>query len=589
MLKTSLRWIGVVFALCSALYCFYSQPQEVTISVFFSLGVIYLVVVLLSKERFNLYFAASFLALAYLLLIERAVNPNFYALAGVLPFLVMSLLSLVMEGKNREFSQPLNIVGHAVAVSWLTYVVFSLNAITNLPLVFLSFSLYLATDLFWYRWKGNRWHLLPLVLFYALFCALLPYGLSLSAALYYLLALIVYGQIAFFIARSQWQEGMQPVYSGAVIVALGGMILSFLGEMGWIENLVLVLCSAIFILTIRAFKRWEFIYLMILCLGLLADNFLKVANDPLYGHMVDYIRQGLVVLGLIFLYPFVRGVFKINWSLSSFLIATRARTFFIFFPILLFILYALFDYTMVVTENPYFCGSCHAMNAPFKSWKRDVHYEENIGCFDCHYTPGLSNFFRGRIYGLLMVIKYFTGYYPPKSSANVNDASCLRAGCHTKDSSDLYQAIVSNQFQNSTIKFNHEVMLNQKNFGIELKCNNCHEHVSDTEGVHFAISEEVCYYCHLMNPKDKSIGTAIGTCFTCHDTAVEQLEEASFVLVGDGAVTQEGCLDCHYEVKQFDDTQYQHDVHINENTDFTKTKVECGGCHGEILHGRFEG
>ena len=64
MLKTSLRWIGVVFALCSALYCFYSQPQEITIGVFFSLGIIYLVAVLLSRESFNLYFAAGFLALA---------------------------------------------------------------------------------------------------------------------------------------------------------------------------------------------------------------------------------------------------------------------------------------------------------------------------------------------------------------------------------------------------------------------------------------------------------------------------------------------------------------------------------------------
>ena len=589
MLKTSLKWIGVVLALCSALYCFYSQSQEITIGVFFSLGFIYLVVVLLSKESFYLYFAAGFLALAYLLFAESAVHTNFYALAGLLPFLVMSLLSLAMEAKNPEFSQPLDIVGHTVAVSWLTYVVFSLNAITNLPLVFLSFSLYLAVDLAWYGWKGNRWHLMPLVLIFALFCALLPHRWSAAAALYYLLALIVYGQIAFFIARSKWQEGAQPIYSAAVVVALGGMTLSFLGEMGWIENLILVLCSAIFILTIRAFKRWEFIYLMILCLGLLADNFLKVANDPLYGQMGDYIRQGIVVLGLIFLYPFVRGVFKINWSLSSFLIATRARTFFIFLPILLFILYALFDYTMVVTENPYFCGSCHTMEAPFKSWKRGVHYEENVGCFDCHYTPGVTNFFRGRIYGLLMVVKYFTGYYPPKSSANVNDASCLRAGCHTKDSSDLYQPIVSKQFKNSTIKFNHEVMLSQKNFGIELKCNNCHEHVSDTQGVHYEISEEVCYYCHLMNPRDKSIGTAIGTCFTCHDTTGERIEEASFVLVGGGKVSKERCLDCHYEITRFDDTQYLHDVHISLNTDFTKTKVECGSCHGEIRHGRFEG
>ena len=76
MLKTSLKWVGVVLALCSALYCFYSQSQEITTGVFFSLGFIYLVVVLLSRERFYLYFAAGFLALAYLLFVEGSVHPD---------------------------------------------------------------------------------------------------------------------------------------------------------------------------------------------------------------------------------------------------------------------------------------------------------------------------------------------------------------------------------------------------------------------------------------------------------------------------------------------------------------------------------
>ncbi|MBW1856201.1 MAG: hypothetical protein JRJ00_16280, partial [Deltaproteobacteria bacterium] len=190
---------------------------------------------------------------------------------------------------------------------------------------------------------------------------------------------------------------------------------------------------------------------MVLSLGILAHNFLKVASDTHFSQLADYIRPIIVLMGLIFLYPFLKGIFKLKWSLSSFLIATRARTFFIFLPILLFLIYFIFDYTMVVTENPYFCGSCHTMETPFKTWQS----------------------------GLLMVAKYFTGYYPPKSSANVSDASCLREGCHTKTKDDLYQPILCKQFENATIKFNHEVMLTQQNFGIELKCNNCHEHVSE--------------------------------------------------------------------------------------------------------------
>ena len=588
MLKSSLKWIGIIIALVGAVYSFYDQPLDVTIGVFLALGLIYLVVVFLSKEAFYLYFAAIFLTLSYLLFLYQGVHVDFYALLGLPLFVLLYRVALLLEPNRKEFSTALDTVGHSLAILWIGFIAFNHGELSSRILIFFSLSLYLAIDLFWYRWKGNPWHLMPLVLTFALLCAFLPHQLSLSAALYYLVVVIIYGQLVFFMARSQWQDAAKPVYSAAVVVALGGMVLAFWGELGWAGNVGLVLSSALFIMTMRAFKKWEFIYLMLLCLGILANNFLRVASDVHYAQLADYIRPILVIMGLIFLYPFLKGVFKLEWSLSSFLIATRARTFLIFLPLILFIFYFLFDYTMVVTENPYFCGSCHPMEAPLKTWKAAVHYEEGAGCFACHYTPGVRNFFRGRIYGLLMVVKYFTGYYPPKSSANVSDASCLRVGCHTKDSSDLYQPIVSNQFKNSTIKFNHEVMLNQKNFGIELKCNNCHEHVSGEGETHFEVSAEVCYYCHLMNPKDVSIGTAIGTCFTCHDTTRERVEEKSLVLIGNGEVTPERCLNCHYEIERFDDTQYQHDVHINWNTDFTKPKVECGSCHGEIRHGGFE-
>ncbi len=587
MLKSALKWIGVLLTAFSAVYCFYSQPIDVTIGVFLSLGLIYLLIVFLSREGFYLYFSIGLLALSYLLFLERVAHYNFYALLGLPLFALIYFLALIMESKRKDFSIPLDVVGHSLAVLWIGFIVLSQGEITNLALLLLSFALYLAIDLFWYRWKGNPWHLMPLVLTFSLICAVLPYRPFILGVIYYSIAAIIYGQLVYFVSRSQWQDATKPIYSAGVVVALGGMALAFWGELGWAGNVVLVLSSALFIMTMRAFKKWEFIYLMVLSLGILAHNFLKVASDTHFSQLADYIRPIIVLMGLIFLYPFLKGIFKLKWSLSSFLIATRARTFFIFLPILLFLIYFIFDYTMVVTENPYFCGSCHTMETPFKTWQSDVHYKEDAGCFDCHYTPGVTNFFKGRIYGLLMVAKYFTGYYPPKSSANVSDASCLREGCHTKTKDDLYQPILCKQFENATIKFNHEVMLTQQNFGIELKCNNCHEHVSEESGEHFEVSAEVCYYCHLMNPKDASIGTAIGTCFTCHETTKERIEEQSFVLVGSGEVSPERCLSCHYEVKRFDDTQYQHDIHINWNTDFTKTKIECGSCHGEIRHGRF--
>lgn len=589
MLKSFLKWTGIAAALACAVLSFYYLPLTVTTGVFLALGLIYLGVLFLSREGFYLYFATAFITISYLMVLEQAARVALLALLGFPLFVLLSLGAFLLESRGNKFATALDSVGHILSVLWIGFVVFSQVEFENRILVFFSLSLYLAHDLFWYRLRGNPWHLMPLVLTFSLLCTLIPHEISLTALLYLAVTVIICGQIVYFMTRTPWQEAATPVYSAAGVVAAGGMVLAYWGEPGWAGNAALVLSSALFLMILRAFRKWGFLYLLLLSLGILARNFLRVASDPHYSQLADYISPVIVLMGLIFLFPVIKGIFKIEWSLSSFLSATPARTFFIFFPLVLLIFYGLFDYTMVVTENPYFCGSCHCMETPFNTWKAGTHYRENAGCFDCHYTPGLTNFFRGRIYGLLMVAKNFTGYYPPKSSANVNDASCLRAGCHTRDSDDLYRPIIASQFKNSTIKFNHEVMLKQRNFGIELKCNNCHEHVSNDSGEHFEVSAVVCYYCHLMNPRDKSIGTAIGTCFTCHDTAEEKLEETSFVLVGDGAVPRERCLDCHYEVIRFDDTQYQHDVHINWNTDFTKTKVECSGCHGGIEHGRFGG
>ena len=410
MLKSSLKWIGIIIALVGAIYSFYDQPLDVTIGVFLSLGLIYLVVVFLSEEAFYLYFAAAFLTLSYLLFLEQEVHVNFYALLGLPLFVLLYRFALLLEPKRKEFSTALDIVGHSLAILWIGYIALNQGELSSRLLIFFSLSLYLAIDLFWYRWKGNPWHLMPLVLTFALLCAFLPHQFSLSASLYYLVVVVIYGQLVFFVARSPWQDAAQPVYSAAVVVALGGMVLAFWGELGWAGNVGLVLSSALFIMTMRAFKKWEFIYLMLLCLGILAHNFLRVANDVHYAQLADYIRPIIVIMGLIFLYPFLKGVFKLKWSLSSFLIATRARTFLIFLPLLLFLIYFLFDYTMVATENPYFCGSCHCMETPFNTWKAATHYEEGAGCFACHYTPGVRNFFKGRIYGLLMVAKNFTGY-----------------------------------------------------------------------------------------------------------------------------------------------------------------------------------
>jgi len=85
------------------------------------------------------------------------------------------------------------------------------------------------------------------------------------------------------------------------------------------------------------------------------------------------------------------------------------------------------------TSQPWFCGSCHIMDPYYKSWKADVHSTPKAyaRCVDCHYAPGEQHTFRAKFRGISQVFSYFSGRAGAgRPKAHVNDASCLRSGCH---------------------------------------------------------------------------------------------------------------------------------------------------------------
>jgi cytochrome c nitrite reductase small subunit len=85
------------------------------------------------------------------------------------------------------------------------------------------------------------------------------------------------------------------------------------------------------------------------------------------------------------------------------------------------------------TSQPWFCGSCHIMEPYYTSWKNDVHSTTKAyaRCVDCHYAPGEQHTFRAKFRGISQVFSYFSGRAGAgRPKAHVNDASCLRSGCH---------------------------------------------------------------------------------------------------------------------------------------------------------------
>ena len=59
------------------------------------------------------------------------------------------------------------------------------------------------------------------------------------------------------------------------------------------------------------------------------------------------------------------------------------------------------------TSRPQFCNSCHIMEPYYKSWQQSSH--KNVTCVECHFPPGVGGKVRGKVLGLVQLLKYVTG------------------------------------------------------------------------------------------------------------------------------------------------------------------------------------
>jgi nitrate/TMAO reductase-like tetraheme cytochrome c subunit len=84
------------------------------------------------------------------------------------------------------------------------------------------------------------------------------------------------------------------------------------------------------------------------------------------------------------------------------------------------------------TSRPDFCGTCHIMDPYYESWAVDIHGKKlDTWCVECHYAPGQQHTLMAKFKGLSQLASYFSGRSgTSRPRAHVDDASCLRSGCH---------------------------------------------------------------------------------------------------------------------------------------------------------------
>ncbi len=239
------------------------------------------------------------------------------------------------------------------------------------------------------------------------------------------------------------------------------------------------------------------------------------------------------------------------------------------------------------SAQPSFCLNCHVMEPYYESWATSSHNE--VACIECHYAPGVKAEAMGKFQAANQVVKYVTGTYGMKPWAEIEDASCLRSGCHL-------ERRLESEVDYRGIRFDHAQHLGELRRGKQLRCTACHSQI--VQGDHVAVTADTCFLCHF---KDRPAGEPLAGCTGCHLDPPRLVSDAGFVVdhpryvdeltscigcheevtSGSGGASHTRCFTCHNEperIDQYDNIDLVHRVHLADHN------IECAQCHTPIEH-----
>src|SRR3989338_1237248 len=160
------------------------------------------------------------------------------------------------------------------------------------------------------------------------------------------------------------------------------------------------------------------------------------------------------------------------------------------------------------STSSYFCRSCHIMRPYYNDWKTSKH--NTVPCVDCHYPPGFREEVKGKFQAATQVVKWVTGTYSTKPYAEIEDASCLRKGCHST------RLLTGKVIFKQGIIFDHTVHLTKMRRGKKLRCTSCHSQI--VQGTHIAVTENSCFVCHFKGiNEDKNLLETQARCTLCNE------------------------------------------------------------------------
>lgn len=236
------------------------------------------------------------------------------------------------------------------------------------------------------------------------------------------------------------------------------------------------------------------------------------------------------------------------------------------------------------------------MKPYYESWKASKH--SDVTCTKCHFPPGFKEYVKRKVIASAMVVNYVMGTYS-SPWAEIEDSSCLREGCHKKESLEKVQ-------YKKTV-FEHKPHFREAREEITLRCTSCHSQI--VQGEHIKVTESTCYLCHFAEGKREAVSftsrtkrsVSISGCPSCHEapkevvmidnkeivhedflkTGINCMECHTSVISGKGDVPLQSCISCHAipeRIERHNDVNFLHTKQVSEHN------VECQRCHLDIEH-----
>jgi len=354
-----------------------------------------------------------------------------------------------------------------------------------------------------------------------------------------------------------------------------------------ITRVVLLLAMVVWLGLLLTSRGEIFVYLATLMLAMLAYNFVQTSADVFGQHLVTFFLYGSAILGFIFLAAILRNYVRFRRPVL-FATPTHWRQRFLYLVPAAFIgLVTLLSWGVDTSSNPYFCGTCHTMDAYFANWHQSSHAQAKVSCADCHYEPGLRGYFKAKVRGVSELVVTLTGTQAYKPVAEVKNETCLKSDCHSAD--ELAQRLhIAEAYY-----FNHSMHLSSTGRGPQLRCTSCHTDVGPE--MHFGVDTNTCFTCHFQP------ATAVG-CVACHGLPEGARGASGFDHAASGVIaTDETCLSCHAELTRgtpaveergcrrchlakpaellATNSRAIHQKHVNGRG------IGCDWCHGVVKHG----